>query len=92
VVHADERPLHRLPQAIEPAVNGDVTVARSQDFAGRLHTQFAQGRAGKTHLVRVQGHPEADQFGCDRLPRLSGGGRQGVSWRRRSAAADTGSR
>jgi RluA family pseudouridine synthase len=123
VVHAGERLLHRLPQTIEPAVNGDVTVlyedealivlnkpaplpmhpggrytrntlrqilntvyrpqkpkpahrldanttgtvivARSRHFAGRLQSQFAQGRVGKTYLVRVHGHPVADQFDCD---------------------------
>jgi len=123
VVHAGERLLHRLPQTIEPAVNGEVTVlyedealivlnkpaplpmhpggrytrntlqqilntvyrpqkpkpahrldanttglvivARSRHFAGRLQSQFAEGRVGKTYLVRVQGHPVADQFQCD---------------------------
>ncbi len=105
VVRAGERLLHRLPQTIEPAVNGDVTVlyedealivldkpaplpmhpggrytrnnlaadpehrlptaeaearapadanttgvvivARSRHFAGRLQTQFAEGRVGR---------------------------------------------
>jgi RluA family pseudouridine synthase len=123
LVHAGERLLHRLPQTIEPAVNGDVTVlhedealivlnkpaplpmhaggrytrntlqqilntvyrpqkprpahrldanttgivivARSRHFAGRLQSQFAQGRVAKTYLVRVHGHPVADQFHCD---------------------------
>jgi UPF0176 protein len=120
---AGDRLLHRMPQTIEPAVNGDVTVlyedealivlnkpaplpmhpggrytrntlqqilntvyrpqkprpahrldanttgivivARSRHFAGRLQKQFAEGRVGKTYLVRVQGHPPADQFQCD---------------------------
>jgi RluA family pseudouridine synthase len=123
VVHAGERLLHRMPQTIEPAVNGDVTVlyedealivlnkpaplpmhaggrytrntlqqilntvyrpqkprpahrldanttgivivARSRHFAGRLQAQFAEGRVGKTYLVRVQGQPAADQWQCD---------------------------
>ncbi len=123
VVRAGERLLHRLPQTIEPAVSGDVTVlyedealivlnkpaplpmhpggrytrntlqqilntvyrpqkpkpahrldanttglvivARSRHFAGRLQEQFAEGRVGKTYVVRVQGHPVADQFHCD---------------------------
>jgi len=122
-VRAGERLLHRLPQTIEPAVNGDVTVlhedealivldkpaplpmhpggrytrntlqqilntvyrpqkpkpahrldanttgivivARSRHFAGRLQKQFAEGRVEKVYLVRVQGHPAADQFHCD---------------------------
>jgi UPF0176 protein len=123
LVQAGERLLHRLPQTIEPAVNGDVTVlyedealivlnkpaplpmhaggrytrntlqqilntvyrpqkpkpahrldanttgivivARSRHFAGRLQGQFAEGRVGKTYLVRVQGHPPEDRFDCD---------------------------
>jgi RluA family pseudouridine synthase len=123
VVHAGDRLLHRLPQSIEPAVNGDVTVlyedealivlnkpaplpmhsggrytrntlqqilntvyrpqkpkpahrldadttgiviaARSRHFAGRLQSQFAEGRVRKTYLVRVHGHPATDQFECD---------------------------
>jgi RluA family pseudouridine synthase len=122
VVCAGERLLHRLPQTIEPAVNGDVTVlhedeallvlnkpaplpmhpggrytrntlqqilntvyrpqkprpahrldanttglvivARNRHFAGRLQSQFADGRVGKSYLVRVQGHPVSDQFQC----------------------------
>ncbi len=123
VVRAGERLLHRLPQASEPAVNGDVTVlyedealivlnkpaplpmhaggrytrntlqqilntiyrpqkpkpahrldanttglviaARSRHFAGRLQSQFAEGRVGKRYLVRVHGHPVADELHCD---------------------------
>jgi UPF0176 protein len=123
VVQAGERLLHRLPQTVEPAVNGDVTVlyedealivlnkpaplpmhpggrytrntlqqilntvyrpqkpkpahrldanttgivivARSRHFAGRLQSQFAEGRVQKTYLVRVQGHPANDQFRCE---------------------------
>ncbi len=134
VVRAGERLLHRLPQTIEPAVNGDVTVlhedearivlnkpaplpmhpggrytrntlqqilntvyrpqkprpahrldanttgiviaARSRHFAGRLQRQFAEGRVEKTYLVRVHGHPEADEFRCEapigREARVSG--------------------
>ena len=113
IVRAGERLLHRLPQTIEPAVNGDVTVlhedealivlnkpaplpmhaggrytrntlqqilntvyrpqkpkpahrldanttglviaARSRHFAGRLQSQFAEGRVRKTYLVRAGG-------------------------------------
>jgi UPF0176 protein len=123
VVHAGERLLHRLPQTVEPDVNGHVTVlyedeamivldkpaplpmhpggrytrntlqqilntvyrpqkpkpahrldanttgvvvvARSRHFAGRLQRQFAEGRVDKTYLVRVHGHPAADQFHCE---------------------------
>jgi RluA family pseudouridine synthase len=123
IVRAGERLLHRLPQTIEPAVNGDVTVlyedealivldkpaplpmhaggrymrntlqqilntvyrpqkprpahrldanttglviaARSRHFAARLQGQFAQGSVRKTYLVRVHGHPVADELDCD---------------------------
>ena len=123
IVRAGERLLHRLPQTIEPVVNGDVTVlhedealivlnkpaplpmhaggrytrntlqqilntvyrpqkpkpahrldanttglviaARSRHFAGRLQSQFAQGSVRKTYLVRVKGHPVADELRCD---------------------------
>jgi RluA family pseudouridine synthase len=123
IVRTGERLLHRLPQTIEPDVNGDATVlhedeallvlskpaplpmhpggrytrntlqhilntvyrpqkpkpahrldanttglvivARNRHFAGRLQSQFADGRVGKTYLVRVQGHPPMDQFHCD---------------------------
>jgi RluA family pseudouridine synthase len=123
IVRAGERLLHKLPQTIEPAVNGDVTVlhedealivlnkpaplpmhsggrytrntlqqilntvyrpqkpkpahrldanttglviaARSRHFAGRLQSQFAQGRVRKTYLVRVHGHPVTDELQCD---------------------------
>ena len=55
------RPAHRL----DANTTGLVVVARSRHFAGRLQGQFAEGRVGKTYLVRVQGHPVADQFRCD---------------------------
>jgi len=42
-----------------------VIAARSRHFAGRLQGQFAEGRVHKTYLVRVQGHPDADEFHCD---------------------------
>lgn len=55
------KPAHRL----DANTTGLVVVARSRHFAGRLQSQFAQGRVGKTYLVRVQGHPVVDQFECD---------------------------
>jgi RluA family pseudouridine synthase len=55
------KPAHRL----DANTTGVVIVARSRHFAGRLQGQFADGRVGKTYLVRVQGHPEADEFRCD---------------------------
>src|SRR5690606_5425332 len=55
------RPAHRL----DANTTGLVVVARNRHFAGRLQGQFAQGRVEKTYLVRVQGHPPADQFQCD---------------------------
>lgn len=55
------KPAHRL----DANTTGLVIVARSRHFAGRLQEQFAQGRVGKTYLVRVHGHPLADRFACD---------------------------
>jgi RluA family pseudouridine synthase len=55
------KPAHRL----DANTTGLVIVARSRHFAGRLQSQFAEGRVGKTYLVRVQGHPEADEFRCE---------------------------
>jgi len=55
------KPAHRL----DANTTGVVIVARSRHFAGRLQSQFSQGRVAKTYLVRVQGHPSVDQFECD---------------------------
>ncbi|MEO8308516.1 MAG: RluA family pseudouridine synthase [Pseudomonadota bacterium] len=66
------KPAHRL----DANTTGIVIVARSRHFAGRLQSQFAERRVGKTYLVRVQGHPVTDQFECDvpigREARVSG--------------------
>jgi RluA family pseudouridine synthase len=55
------KPAHRL----DANTTGLVVVARSRHFAGRLQGQFADGRVGKTYLVRVHGHPDADRLRCD---------------------------
>jgi len=55
------RPAHRL----DANTTGLVVVARSRHFAGRLQAQFAEGRVGKSYLVRVHGHPAAGEFRCD---------------------------
>jgi 23S rRNA-/tRNA-specific pseudouridylate synthase len=55
------KPAHRL----DANTTGVVLVARSRHFAGRLQTQFSDGRVGKTYLARVQGHPAADDLRCD---------------------------
>ncbi len=55
------KPAHRL----DANTTGLVVVARSRHFAGRLQGQFAEGRVGKTYLVRVHGHPDADRLRCD---------------------------
>src|SRR5687768_14795661 len=55
------KPAHRL----DANTTGLVIVARSRHFAGRLQGQFSERRVGKTYLVRVQGHPIADEFQCD---------------------------
>ena len=55
------KPAHRL----DANTTGLVIVARSRHFAGRLQSQFAEGRVHKSYLVRVQGHPAADRLECD---------------------------
>ena len=55
------RPAHRL----DANTTGLLIIARNRHFAGRLQTQFAEGRVEKIYLVRVQGHPGEDQFRCD---------------------------
>lgn len=55
------KPAHRL----DANTTGLVIAARSRHFAGRLQSQFAQGRVEKVYLVRVHGHPPQSAFGCD---------------------------
>lgn len=55
------KPAHRL----DANTTGLVIVARSRHFAGRLQGQFAEQRVKKSYLVRVDGHPAADEFRCD---------------------------
>ncbi|MET0282741.1 MAG: sulfurtransferase [Steroidobacteraceae bacterium] len=54
------RPAHRL----DANTTGLVIVARSRHFAGRLQSQFAEGRVRKVYLARVQGHPATDELQC----------------------------
>ncbi len=55
------KPAHRL----DANTTGLVIAARSRHFAGRLQSQFTDGRVSKTYLVRVHGHPLQDGFRCD---------------------------
>jgi len=55
------RPAHRL----DANTTGVVVVARTQFIAGKMQPQFARGEVTKLYLVRVQGHPAADEFSCD---------------------------
>ncbi len=55
------KPAHRL----DANTTGLVIAARSRHFAGRLQSQFAEGRVRKIYLVRVHGHPVADEFASD---------------------------
>jgi len=62
VYHPQEpHPAHRL----DANTTGLVLVARTRSFAGKLQSQFAQGRVEKTYLVRVPGQLPADEFHCD---------------------------
>jgi UPF0176 protein len=56
------RPSHRL----DANTTGVVVVARTQHFAGQIQPQFARAEVEKVYLVRVKGHPVADEFVCDR--------------------------
>jgi RluA family pseudouridine synthase len=55
------RPSHRL----DGNTTGVVVVARTRHFAGQVQPQFARGGVEKVYLVRVTGHPPADEFACD---------------------------
>jgi UPF0176 protein len=66
------RPSHRL----DANTTGVVVVARTRHFAGQIQTQFARAEVEKVYLVRVNGHPAADEFICD-APISSDAGRLG---------------
>jgi RluA family pseudouridine synthase len=53
-------PAHRL----DANTTGLVLVARTRAVAGRLQSQFAQGRVEKTYLVRVPGQLPEAEFHC----------------------------
>jgi RluA family pseudouridine synthase len=55
------RPAHRL----DANTTGVQVFTRTQHFAGRVQDQFAQMQVEKVYLVRVNGHPELDEFACD---------------------------
>jgi UPF0176 protein len=55
------RPSHRL----DANTTGVVVVARTRHFAGQIQSQFARAEVEKVYLVRVKGHPAADEFSCD---------------------------
>jgi len=64
-------PAHRL----DANTTGLVLVARTQFFAGRLQSQFAQGQVEKAYLVRAPDRPPAACFHCD-APISAGSGEQ----------------
>lgn len=55
------RPAHRL----DANTTGVQVFTRTRHFAGRVQDQFAQTQVEKVYLVRVAGHPDADEFTCD---------------------------
>ena len=57
----EPHPAHRL----DANTTGVVLVARTRPLAGKLQSQFAQGRVEKTYLVRAPGRMPADIFHCD---------------------------
>ena len=64
-------PAHRL----DANTTGLVVAARTRLWAGKLQTQFAQGRVEKTYLARVPGQPPEDDFACE-APISQGAGEQ----------------
>ena len=54
------RPAHRL----DANTTGALVVARTRYAASKIQPQFARGEVHKVYLVRVQGHPAADEFNC----------------------------
>lgn len=54
-------PAHRL----DANTSGVVVFSRTRRVASRLQPLFSAGAVEKVYLVRVQGHPAADQFICD---------------------------
>ncbi|MFL6575897.1 MAG: RluA family pseudouridine synthase [Povalibacter sp.] len=55
------RPSHRL----DANTSGVLVIARSAFAAKKIQTQFARGEVDKRYLVRVHGHPVADEFSCN---------------------------
>jgi len=55
------RPAHRL----DANTTGIQVLTRTRHFAGRVQDQFAQLQVEKVYLVRVNGHPQADEFACE---------------------------
>jgi RluA family pseudouridine synthase len=59
------------PQALRPAhrldanTTGVTILARTQHAARKVQMQFGSSAVEKRYLVRVQGHPSADEFVCD---------------------------
>jgi UPF0176 protein len=55
------RPSHRL----DANTTGVVVVARTRHFAAQIQSQFARAEVEKVYLVRVKGHPAADELICE---------------------------
>jgi RluA family pseudouridine synthase len=54
------RPAHRL----DANTTGVQVFTRTGHFAARVQDQFAQMQVEKVYLVRVNGHPDTDEFAC----------------------------
>lgn len=55
------RPAHRL----DANTTGVQVFTRTSHFAARVQDQFARTQVEKVYLVRVNGHPELDEFACE---------------------------
>lgn len=62
-LYAPQKP--RAAHRLDANTSGVMVCARTRHFAGLLQPQFAQGKVEKIYLVRVQGHPEKDEFSCE---------------------------
>ncbi|QQR82015.1 MAG: RluA family pseudouridine synthase [Deltaproteobacteria bacterium] len=56
------RPIHRL----DSNTTGLLLLAKTRSFAAFLHKQFANKSVEKTYRVKIKGHPQENEFTCNR--------------------------
>jgi UPF0176 protein len=55
------RAVHRL----DANTTGIVVFGRTRRYAGKMQEGFKSGAVEKVYLVKVQGHPDGDEFSCE---------------------------